>query len=186
MRVVKLISGGQTGADRGGLRAAARLGLERGGCVPKGRRAEDGCVPTEFKEMTELESPLYAARAEHNVLSSAATVVFTRGELRGGSAQVFEMARVYERPARWLNLGDGQPLAAHAVELRAWLDALPMGSGAVNVAGQRESRSPGIETEVENALVFALSEEPDVALVRRSLEAALTPVAPSAPTGHDA
>jgi hypothetical protein len=38
----KIISGGQTGADRAGLDFAIETGLEHGGYVPRGRKAEDG------------------------------------------------------------------------------------------------------------------------------------------------
>jgi len=36
----KIVSGGQTGADRAGLDFVLEVGLEQGGCVPKGRSAE--------------------------------------------------------------------------------------------------------------------------------------------------
>ncbi len=37
MQVKKIISGGQTGADRGGLNAAIKLDIPYGGYIPKGR-----------------------------------------------------------------------------------------------------------------------------------------------------
>jgi hypothetical protein len=40
----KIISGGQTGADRAGLDFAIETGLEHGGYVPRGRKAEDGRI----------------------------------------------------------------------------------------------------------------------------------------------
>jgi hypothetical protein len=40
----KIISGGQTGADRAGLGFAIEKGLEHGGYVPRGRKAEDGRI----------------------------------------------------------------------------------------------------------------------------------------------
>ncbi len=46
--ITKLISGGQTGADRGGLDAAIHCGLPHGGWCPKGRKAEDGVIPVEY------------------------------------------------------------------------------------------------------------------------------------------
>ena len=43
--VIQIVSGGQTGADRGGLDAAVALGIEHRGWCPAGRRAEDGTIP---------------------------------------------------------------------------------------------------------------------------------------------
>ena len=42
MLVSKIVSGGQTGVDRGALEAALELGFPYGGLIPKGRLAEDG------------------------------------------------------------------------------------------------------------------------------------------------
>ncbi|HPN84875.1 MAG TPA: putative molybdenum carrier protein, partial [Victivallales bacterium] len=54
-RIVKIVSGGQTGADRGGLDAAIALGIPHGGYCPKGRLAEDGTVPAKYN-LTETGS----------------------------------------------------------------------------------------------------------------------------------
>ena len=40
----KIVSGGQTGADRAGLDWAMKTGIPHGGWCPKGRRAEDGPI----------------------------------------------------------------------------------------------------------------------------------------------
>ena len=49
MPTYKIISGGQTGADRAALGAALQVGLSRGGWVPKCRRlAEDGRIPETY------------------------------------------------------------------------------------------------------------------------------------------
>ncbi|MFZ8324119.1 YpsA SLOG family protein, partial [Staphylococcus aureus] len=42
MKLKKVISGGQTGADQAGLRAGKAAGLETGGMVPKGCLTDDG------------------------------------------------------------------------------------------------------------------------------------------------
>ena len=40
--IQKIISGAQTGADRTGIDAAIEFGVDYGGWLPKGRKAEDG------------------------------------------------------------------------------------------------------------------------------------------------
>ena len=40
--IKKIISGGQTGADRAALDTAIKLGIPHGGWIPKGHKAEDG------------------------------------------------------------------------------------------------------------------------------------------------
>jgi hypothetical protein len=42
MILTRIISGGQTGADIAGIRAAKRVGLETGGCLPRGCGTLDG------------------------------------------------------------------------------------------------------------------------------------------------
>jgi hypothetical protein len=56
----KIISGGQGGADRAGLNFAIARGLEHGGFVPRGRRAEDGRI-TDRYNLLELTTRSYPA-----------------------------------------------------------------------------------------------------------------------------
>ena len=57
---LKIVSGGQTGADRGGLLAAMDLGLDWGGWAPKGWRSEDCTIPSGYREkMQEIVSSNY-------------------------------------------------------------------------------------------------------------------------------
>src|SRR3982074_1895430 len=57
----KIISGGQTGADRAGLDFAIEAGLEHGGSVPRGRIAEDGRIDDRYN-LIELSTGSYPAR----------------------------------------------------------------------------------------------------------------------------
>jgi len=51
----KIVSGGQTGADRAALDWAISRGVLHGGWCPKGRRAEDGAIPPHY-ELQETDS----------------------------------------------------------------------------------------------------------------------------------
>jgi len=74
--ITKFISGGQTGADRGGLDAAIHCDLPHGGWCPKGRKTEDGAIPVE-SHLNEMLAPAYLPRPPANVIDSDVTVIFT-------------------------------------------------------------------------------------------------------------
>lgn len=151
LRVRRIISGGQTGADRGALDAAIALGIEHGGHCPAGRRAEDGRIPERFR-LVETESADYAVRTEKNVLGADATLLVTRGAPTGGSALTAALARKHDRPLLHLDLAvTADPVAA----VREWLAARRV--ECLNVAGPRESGCPGIAQEVRALLVAALA-----------------------------
>src|SRR2546421_12711979 len=71
-KLLKVISGGQTGVDRGALEAALALQVECGGWCPAERLAEDGTIPNRYPVM-ELANGGYAERAARNVADSAGT-----------------------------------------------------------------------------------------------------------------
>lgn len=77
---LKIVSGGQTGVDRGALQAAMSLGLDWGGWAPKGWRAEDGKIPALYREkMKEHPSANYLGRTRRNVLEADATLILQTG-----------------------------------------------------------------------------------------------------------
>jgi hypothetical protein len=89
--IIKIISGVQTGVDRGALEAALDLDFPYGGYVPKGRRSEDGIVPLEFAAMTDDTRKDYLHRTELNVINSDATLILSRTrELTGGTKRTAE------------------------------------------------------------------------------------------------
>ncbi len=139
------MSGGQTGVDRAALDVALELGLEAGGWVPRGRRAEDGVIPERYP-VRECESRNYARRTRLNVRDSDATLVLTRGAPAGGTAVTIHIAEEMARPLLVIDLeGAAGPAAG-----RAWLaDVVP---GVLNVAGPRESTAPGIHGQAADYL----------------------------------
>ena len=144
MKLERIVSGGQTGADRGGLDAAIDLGLEHGGFCPKGRRAEDGAVPARYR-LVETASADYAVRTRKNVDASDATVVFTRGAPTGGSALTAAYAKERGRPLLLVDLATTSARRAQSLVRRFLVES---GARTLNVAGTRESGAPGIADEV--------------------------------------
>jgi hypothetical protein len=155
---MKIVSGGQTGADRAALDVALALGIPCGGWVPKGRLAEDGRIPETYPNLVEAGSPLPDVRTELNVRDSDATLLFSRGPLTGGSAYTCEVAARLGKPCLHVDLAamsrDG---AVEAV--RQWLeDVRP---AVLNVAGPRASGDPEIYGLVRDVLIEVLSSAVD-------------------------
>jgi hypothetical protein len=151
--VEKIVSGGQTGADRAGLEVALALGLTTGGWVPRGRRADDGVIPERYSGLVETESDAYEARTEFNVRDSDATVIFSFGPPTGGSALSARVAELLGKPVLFLDLQACSTEEAVAC-LSQWLATT--GPRVLNVAGSRQSEDPGISAAVTRVLREAL------------------------------
>lgn len=135
--MIAVVSGGQTGVDRAALDAALALGWPCGGWCPKGRLAEDGPLDPRYP-LQETPSAEYGQRTEWNVRDSDGTLVLHVGALSGGTAQTIEIARRLGKPCLVLDLTRQPDPAA----VRAWASAHHL--KALNVAGPRESKSPGV------------------------------------------
>ncbi len=135
---MRVISGGQTGVDRGALDAALATGVPCGGWCPRGRRAEDGPVPSRYP-LRELPGG-YTDRTRANVVRSDATLVLHFGRLFGGTATTVRFARRWRRPTRIVDLSAaGADLLRYRVA--QWL--LCERIRTLNVAGPRERQVPG-------------------------------------------
>jgi hypothetical protein len=150
---MQVISGGQTGVDRGALDAAMELGIPHGGWCPCGRLAEDGRIPDRY-QLRECDSSEYRVRTQQNVLASDATLILYRGRLAGGTELTRRLAQEHGRPHRVVNL-DG---VVDEGDIRRWLEELR--AKTLNVAGPRESQSPGIEVLAREFMVRLLKERP--------------------------
>lgn len=148
-----IISGGQTGADRGGLDAAEKLGIPRSGWCPRGRRAEDGEIPPGYL-LKETKTPAYRERTERNVEWADGTVVFTFGAPAGGSALTLDLARRRRKPCLHLDLR-AIDVAEAVPRLAAWIAA--EGISVLNVAGSREGKSAGIRKLVKRIVTEAFT-----------------------------
>ena len=150
--IEKLVSGGQTGADRAALDAAIALGIPHGGWCPRGRKAEDGRIPDRYL-LTETPGANYLQRTEWNVRDSDGTAVFTIAEeASGGSKKTIQFARRLKKPYLHIARDAGGDAAQ---QLREFIAA--HGIRALNVAGSRESKEPGIGAWVGEVLRGALA-----------------------------
>ena len=134
LKISKIISGGQTGVDRAALDVAIVLGLEHGGFCPKGRIAEDGIIPAEYK-MDEMDTEEYFARTMKNVQCSDGTIILHKGEIRGGTALKDEFCKIKKKPLLIINILD--EFKEIRVNFSRWLETKTI--TILNIAGPRES-----------------------------------------------
>lgn len=145
----RIVSGGQTGADRAALDAALELGLPCGGWCPCGRLAEDGPIEPRYP-LRETPSADYAQRTEWNVRDSDGTLAFCHGRPKGGTAYTIEVARRLGKALLVLDL-EREP---NPEILARWVEQ--HGIATLNVAGPRESQRPGMYAQVKRFLFAAL------------------------------
>ena len=134
MKISKIISGGQTGVDRAALDAAISLGFKHGGFCPKGRVAEDGIIPVEYK-MDEMDTEEYSARTMKNVQCSDGTLILHQGEITGGTALTDEFCKIKKKPLLIINILD--VFKKIRVNFTRWLATNTI--SILNIAGPRES-----------------------------------------------
>jgi hypothetical protein len=158
----KIVSGGQTGADRAALDFALEGGIPHGGWCPKGRKAEDGCLASHY-QLEETPSSRYSQRTEWNVRDSDGTVIFSvAAQLAGGSKKTVAMAHEYGKPQlHILRRVNGRDAAEH---LSRFLREHKIRT--LNVAGPRASEEPEVYGFVKKVLSEALATK-DIKKVRR-------------------
>ena len=146
--IARIVSGGQTGADRAALDFAARHGIPRGCWCPQGRRAEDGPIASAY-ELRETPTPSCAERTEWNVRDADATVIFSiKPELTGGSRATVEFAERLGKP--WLHLSRERDGARAGMRLSRFLRQHRV--QVLNVAGPRASGEPEVGAFVAGVL----------------------------------
>lgn len=152
-----IVSGGQTGADRGALKAAIKLGHPHGGWCPKGRKADDGTIQSEFQLM-EHESEDYSARTEANVRDTPATLVLAYEAVpTGGTKLTLDLVAKLGRRGMFITLDRAPPLESDkrvAKFIRGWVKHHNF--DALNVAGPRERKAPGIAEHVMRIVAMML------------------------------
>ena len=145
-----IISGGQTGVDRAALDAAIAASLPQGGACPAGRLAEDGVIDARYR-LTETISANPASRTRMNVRESDATLIISPAAPDGGTRLTVRHAAKLGRPCLVVDPADDS--AAEAI--LAWLRAADI--RVLNIAGPRESKSPGVYGQALRLLTAVFS-----------------------------
>ncbi|MDA3910153.1 MAG: putative molybdenum carrier protein [Bacteroidales bacterium] len=149
---MKILSGGQTGVDRAALDAAIDANLPHGGWCPAGRIAEDGIIPIKY-ELSETNSSDYAVRTEANIMDSDASLICVWKNAPGKGTKLTQiLCRKYKKLHVQLELNHPE----FKNILLKWVSENDIKT--LNVAGNRESQSPGIHQFAYEKFVSFFSE----------------------------
>lgn len=142
--IKKIISGGQTGADRAALDVALKFGIPHGGWIPQGRKTEKGPLSETYR-MQEMPTESYETCIEQNVLDSDGTLIIARGRVIEVTDYTRKMTLKHKKQLLGIDLNltghfDAASLAASWIKLQR--------VQVLNVAGPRASEDPQIYSDV--------------------------------------
>ena len=158
--LTKIISGGQTGADRAALDVAMDLDIPHGGWILKGRKTEDGTLPDRY-HLQEMPTYSYPKRSEQNVMDSDGTLILSHGKLTGSSALTLKLAEKHHKERLHIDLTKTNAFEAGRA-INTWIMRNEI--KVLNVAGPRASKDP----EIYDATYKALNAAFHLALVGSS------------------
>jgi hypothetical protein len=140
--LLKIISGGQTGVDRGALDAALAAGFPCGGWCPADRRSEDGPIPVRYP-LTPMGRGGYRERTRQNVIDSDGSAILFHGVLRGGTLLTLNLCKREGKPHVVIDASKTTELEAGA-EIARFVGEHDI--HVLNVAGPRLSGWPQGQT----------------------------------------
>lgn len=155
-KIKTIVSGGQTGADRAAFDFALEHGIEIGGFVPKGRRAEDGKISASYPNLVETAKRNYMERTELNVQNSDATLIVSHGKLTSGSLLTKKFAEKHQKPFLHIDFLEST-IEESVKKTRKWLASIKC--KRLNIAGSRASTDAEIyeKTKLFLAELFAVN-----------------------------
>ncbi|TVQ32742.1 MAG: molybdenum cofactor carrier [Phycisphaeraceae bacterium] len=155
--IERIISGGQTGVDRAALDAALETGFPCAGWAPRGRLAEDGPIPERYP-LKETPDDDVEQRTEWNVRDADGLLILTLGPTDIGTDHAARCAESAAKPILFIDMErmSASDAADEIIEWSNW-----RGLSAINIAGPRESSSPGVYDKAL-AVVRALLQRPEL------------------------
>ena len=136
--ITRILSGGQTGADRAALDFAIKHHIPHGGWVPKGRKTEDGTLDQKY-QLQKMPTDEYSKRTEKNIVDSDATLILSHASLTGGSALTQSLAEKHGKPCIHIDLSKVDMRKASLI-INIWIHRYKI--KVLNVAGPRASKDP--------------------------------------------
>src|SRR5580700_3392772 len=136
MTLRRIVSGRQTGVDRGALDAALAAGIDCGGWAPGDRSAEDGVIPDRYP-LVALPKGGYRQRTRLNVSDSDGTAILYDETLKGGTRLTRNLCALLKRPYILINAADTPEPIVGAEKIARFIEENTIET--LNVAGPRLS-----------------------------------------------
>lgn len=133
------------------MEIAEELGIPTGGTIPKGCKTEDGYDRDLLERFNLIESYSsdYAVRTRANALHSDGTILFLDNDKSPGTKCTKKALKDFNKPFYVVRVKMGQEISdAFISEVVNWI--IDNDVKVLNVAGNRESKSPGIAFVVRN------------------------------------
>ncbi len=177
--LVKVVSGGQTGADMAGLFAARQAGLQTGGTAPPNYLTENGCQAQLLSSFGLVALPEklasvaagYVRRSIANVINSDATVAFRTRPSSGTDKTIgYCIHKEWKVSSKVITTDDFWEFNAGFKPVLVIVNMGPLAKSALlkfirsnriqilNVAGHRDDSSGGWQKSVESFLLDVFSE----------------------------
>lgn len=147
-----IISGGQTGADLGGLVAAQRCGIWTTGWAPQGYRTEAGkkLMLRDKFHLVEHGSPKYPPRTIENIREADLTLIFSPNATSAGTVQTVNACIEHQKAHVLYADLNSDTVSSIVTYLRLLKPAV------INIAGNRESVQRGLASKTAAILTPAL------------------------------
>lgn len=138
LNTISVVTGGQTGVDRAAMDIALKQGLPLEGYCPRGRLAEDGPIAIHYP-LRETDSANPAERTLINVKISQGTLILYNSQPDKGTEYTKYCCIRNNNPFLEIHLNAASQDIAKTIH---WLKSSDIQK--LNIAGPRESESPGI------------------------------------------
>lgn len=155
--ITKIISGFQTGVDIAAIKAAHALNIKTGGFIPKGYKTLKGCHP-EYADLygaVQHSSSSYKERTWDNVLNSDGTLRIADNFNSSGEKCTLKAVLTHNKPCYDINLGIYEKTFFDSKETTKYLVMKWLRDNKIfilNIAGNSEETSPGIEERAEKLI----------------------------------
>ncbi|MBA2711683.1 MAG: putative molybdenum carrier protein [Tatlockia sp.] len=142
--IKKILSGGQTGVDQAALLIAQKTGITIGGWCPKGGCDENGkSILIKYSNLKETKTANPKERTKLNIHDSDGTLVIVPNwpleKIKDGTVLTIDHAKNLNKPCLIISLNDQKEADYLFIK---WIEDNNI--EILNIAGPRESNSPGI------------------------------------------